>query len=438
MKGLLFTYGVAYGGAVAALINPFYGLLAYVCFAVLRPEALWFWSVPPGQNFSRILAIAMLLGWAARGFGNWNLGRATGAVWALLGYLVWAAMSAALAPNATVGWGFVEALAKIVLPVLVGVTTITSLKQVRQLAWVITLSQGYVAFDLNMSYFSGFNRLQMVGFGGMDNNSYAIALVTGIGFAFFLGLEERAWWRKLIAFGAAAFMAHAVFFSFSRGGMLALIVTGVVSFLLIEKRPKHYVWFAVGIMLALTMAGKEVRERFSTAFLDEEVRDYSATSRLDLWRDCLDVMTKNPLFGAGPNHWPLIASDYGWPKGKEAHSVWFQQGAELGFVGVGLLAAYYLLSMRQLRRLSRKNRPLAAPWHRGLARAVIASTAGYLVASQFVSLEGLEVPYYVVMCGLAGLVVESRAAAAAQRAADPRTRPGDVVYAPLRFSGGAG
>ncbi len=437
MKGLLFTYGVAYGGAVAALINPFYGLLAYVCFALLRPESLWFWAVPPGQNFSRILAVAMLLGWAARGFGNWNLGRARGAVWVLVGYLFWAAMSAALAPNATVGWGFVESQAKIVLPILVGVTTITSMKQVRQLAWVITLSQGYVAYELNMSYFSGFNRLQRIGFGGMDNNSYAIALVTGIGFAFFLGLEERAWWRKLIAFAAAAFMAHAVFFSFSRGGMLALIVTGIVSFILIEKRPKYYAWFAVGLVLALLMAGEEVRERFASAFLDQEERDYSATSRLDLWEDCLDVMGKNPFLGAGPNHWPLVAPDYGWPQGKEAHSVWFQLGAELGFVGVSLLAAYYLLSVRRLWSLAKKKRLAGQRWQTGLARAVIASTAGYLVASQFVSLENLEIPYYVVMCGLAGLVVESRAAAAARRAVNLRAWQDGLAYGRVRYAGGA-
>jgi O-antigen ligase len=253
----------------------------------------------------------------------------------------------------------------------------------------------------------------------MDNNSYAIALVTGIGFAFFLGLYERAWWRRLVAFGAAAFMAHAVFFSFSRGGMLALIVTGVVSFLVIEKRPKQYAWFAIGLVLALSMAGEAVRNRFASAFLDEEERDYSATSRIELWRDCLDVMIKNPLFGAGPDHWPLIAPHYGWPRGKEAHSVWFQQGAELGFVGVGLLAAYFLLSVRQLWLLSRKMRALEDGWPSTLARAVVASTAGYLVASQFVSLEGLEIPYYVVMCGLAGLVVESRAAAEAVVQAAP-------------------
>ena len=40
------------GGA----FRPFVGLLIYFCFAILKPDALWSWSVPPG-NYSRTIAI---------------------------------------------------------------------------------------------------------------------------------------------------------------------------------------------------------------------------------------------------------------------------------------------------------------------------------------------------------------------------------------------
>ena len=46
MKGLLFTYLLTYGGAVVSLFRPFHGLLIYICFAIIKPEALWYWSVP--------------------------------------------------------------------------------------------------------------------------------------------------------------------------------------------------------------------------------------------------------------------------------------------------------------------------------------------------------------------------------------------------------
>ena len=77
MIGPLFTYLLTYGGSLAALFNPFVGLLVYVCFAIIKPEVMWFWSVPPG-NYSRIIAISLLIGWALKGFGGWQFGRARG------------------------------------------------------------------------------------------------------------------------------------------------------------------------------------------------------------------------------------------------------------------------------------------------------------------------------------------------------------------------
>src|SRR5262249_21768492 len=136
------------------------------------------------------------------GFGRWNLGRARGIVVALLGYWLWAAVCAIQAPNAAVAWHFVEELTKIVFPFLVGISTVDSLRKLKQLAWVILLSQGYVAFELNLSYYEGFNRLTEIGFAGMDNNSAAIAFVACIGLGFFLGLNAEGWWRKALAFGS--------------------------------------------------------------------------------------------------------------------------------------------------------------------------------------------------------------------------------------------
>src|SRR5215475_9480195 len=101
MKGLLFTYLLTYGGAAASLFNPFIGLLIYVCFAVIRPESMWHWSVPAG-NYSRIVAVALLVGWAGRGFGSWRFGKARGIVTAFVGYWLCGVASACQAENAEV------------------------------------------------------------------------------------------------------------------------------------------------------------------------------------------------------------------------------------------------------------------------------------------------------------------------------------------------
>ena len=98
---------------------------------------------------------------------------------------------------------------------MVGITLIKDVKQLKQLAWVMVCTQGYVAFELNLTYVrTGLNRVWLDGFNGMDNNSVAIGMVTGVGLAFFLGLGARNLFAKMIAFGSAIMMAHIVLLSF--------------------------------------------------------------------------------------------------------------------------------------------------------------------------------------------------------------------------------
>src|SRR5947209_13535309 len=120
MKGLLFTYALTYGGAVASLVRPFYGLLVYVCFAIVKPESMWYWAVPEG-NYSRIVAITLLIGWAVGGLGTWRLGRAAGVLLALVSFFAWSAVSATQALDSSRAFPYLESLAKIVLPFIAGI-----------------------------------------------------------------------------------------------------------------------------------------------------------------------------------------------------------------------------------------------------------------------------------------------------------------------------
>lgn len=424
MKGLIFTYTLVVLGVAGSVFSPFLGLLVYVCFAIIRPEYMWPWAISPQGHLSRAVGIAMLLSWAAHGFGRWRFGRAGAVVFTLLGYWGWMMASAVQAADATRAWDLIEFYAKVILPFLVGITTIRSTAQLKQLAWVILLSQGYLALELNLTYLGGYNRVLEEGFGGMDNNCVAIAMVTGVGLAFFLGMGADRLWKKGVAFLAAALMAHVIMLSFSRGGMLALALTGLTSFFLIPKRPGHYLVFGLAILLALRMAGPEVQKRFSSSFEESELgqREASAQSRLDLWRGALDQALSHPILGVGPDNWGLYAPLYGWPLGKEVHSLWAQNCAEVGFVGVGLLLSFFLVCIVRLWPLTRESRPVDDPWQRDAARMVISSLVGFVIAAQFVTIKYLEVPFYVALVGAGVLMLAQPAPVAWQPAFPPPQR----------------
>ncbi len=407
MKGVLFTYGLTYGGALVALFNPFYGLLIYIAFAIIRPEAMWFWSVPVG-NYSRIVAVTMLVGWAFRGFGNWRFGRAWPIVCSFIGLYGWALLSAVVvAHNIPAALDWLEMIGKILLPFLVGMTMIENHRQLNQLAWVLLLSLAYVALEMNLAYNQGWNRM-LQGFGPFDNNVLSIAMAGGIGFAFFLGVASRTIWGKAVGVLAALLMAHSIMFAFSRGGMLGMCAVAIIMFFLVPKSPKNVLVAVLAVVIGYRLMGREVMEEFLSVFVDPEVRDTSAQSRLDLWGQCWTLMTEHPLLGVGPDNWGDYARDrFGWGTRKEAHSLWMQTGAELGFVGLGLLLSFYGTCVWRLAK-ELWHHAKTPPHTANYARMVIASLVGFSVSVSFVSAERLEVPYYTVLVGAVALKLISR------------------------------
>lgn len=428
MKGLIFTYVLTYGGAIAALANPYYGFLIYVCFGIVRPQSMWPWSVPAG-NYSRIIAIALLLGWVLHGMGRWNFGRAKSIVVALVMFWCVTGVSTMLAPNREVAWTYFETLSKILLPLFVGCTLIDRIERLEQLQWVIALSQGFVAYEMNLSYFSGYNRLFREGFSSLDNNTASVSMVIGAGLAFFLMLHSRTLLRRGMAGLIWLLCTHAVMFSFSRGALLALIISAGAAFVLLPKRPIYVGAFVVALLIGLRLAGPEVVARFVTTFADQETRDASANSRIALWRACMQEMSDHPLFGLGPNHWPFVAHHHGFEYGKAAHSLWMQTGAEGGVTGLATLAAFYGLTMLRLWRLARSplqvDRRLTAAAHMS-----ICGLSGFIVAAQFVSIGLVEMPYYVAAIGIGTLKLASVAPVYCV-APSPELPPGTRIAIPL-------
>jgi O-antigen ligase len=413
-KGLLFTYALTYGGSLVALFDPFVGLLIYVAFAILKPDFLWANATEPG-NYSKIVAVAMLLGWCGRGFGSWRLGGGRGLVVLLLAFLAWAAVGAARAPRLAVALEEVDGLAKIVLPFLVGITVIDSVPRLRQLAWVILLSESYIAFEMNLSYFHGYNRLWHDGFGSLDNNGAAVGMVTATGLAFFLLLHTGRWWQKGIVGGCCLLLSHAVFLSFSRGAQLSLGITGFVSFLLIPKKPRHYVLFGLAVAVAIQLAGPEVRERFWTTFAGGGERDTSEMERLTVWTAALKNVKESPLFGVGPGHWVFVsAQQHGLllqGRGMACHSTWIQVAAEFGLPALMILLTFYGVCIVRLWPIARRRQPGLDPWLGHFACMVIAALVGFMVAAQFVTLYRYEMPYYIALVGAVTLKLRARATA---------------------------
>ena len=62
VKHLIFMIALTiFGTAGAVLYSPFYGVISYFFLAVLRPQSLWAWSLPPAVRWSLFVSIGTLI-----------------------------------------------------------------------------------------------------------------------------------------------------------------------------------------------------------------------------------------------------------------------------------------------------------------------------------------------------------------------------------------
>jgi O-antigen ligase len=327
----------------------------------------------------------------------------------------------------------VEQYVKIILPIFIGLTLIDSVQKLKQMAWVLLFCCSYLAWRFNEDYYwniQDFSPEEWV-FASMDSNGIALTMVATAALAFFMALNPPDCWKipkgvlRLICLFTVATSTHVVLFSMSRGGMVALILTGFLAFLILPKRPLYLAMFAAAVLIGLRLAGASVQERFAQVF--EHEKDASAVSRTVLWGQCWELMLQYPLLGLGPDNWFKWARGY-WGTEKAAHTLWLHVGAEMGFPGLFFLASYYFLSTGRLLRYCFEKTPTLDPWLHTLARLVVASVVGFAIAAQFLSVQGVELPYYIALLGAGMLKIESAQASLAAAGAWASPAPYPVPY----------
>jgi probable O-glycosylation ligase (exosortase A-associated) len=422
VKGLILIYLIAASGTVGAIFNPVIGLFVYVGFAVLRPQFIWGFA-GDFSGISLYVGIATLVGWAFRGFGTFQLGRGKSIVISLALFALWAAISATQAVDREVAYNEMMPMLKYVVPFLIGVTLLNTEQLSRGMFWVIVGCQGWVGLEMNQTYLMKGYNVAGDGFGGMDNNCFGVALVSTIGPAVALALGAKKWYEKAFAIAAVLLILHTTLLTFSRGALVGLALVGLTAFIIMPKRPKHIGALVLIVLIAARLTGPQLMARYATIAVEEEDRDASAESRLDLWKDCLKVMWQNPVFGVGPGNFRVVAADLGWSPGKQAHSTWMQTAAENGAPGVALLLCFFLLTLVKVWPLARQKQTEENRYQVVMASGIVMCLVGFIVTGQFVSLGGLEIPYYVAMIGVILLKTQPASAPAVAEAAPRPAMP---------------
>jgi probable O-glycosylation ligase (exosortase A-associated) len=434
VKQTIFMAVVTAAGVLGALfVEPFVGEAVYYLFAVLRPQYLWKWALPPEMRWSEIVAwatIAATIWFVLTSSSAATAGepkpRFSGAHKAFFVFGLWICLTYFTSQNQDVAWPWFLEYLKIFVMFTVAAIVV---KQMRQVWWVYLASTGalvYIAYEVNFLYFVD-ARLDIYrsGYGGLDNNGAGLMLAMGVPLAIHAWEGSTKMWRWALLAGVPL-LIHAVLMSYSRGAMLSL--AAAVPVLILRSRRKWQ--FSVVLLLLLAMlpvlAGNEIRQEFAS--IEGFENDRSANQRFESWGAAIGIANEYPVFGVGIRNSTLFSYQHGADMvGRVIHSQYLQILADAGYPGLMLyliaLGALWV-GMAQARRANKKREGPDAKLAHSMLNGVEGALFVFCVGASFLSLEVFELPYVIALLGAQiAVLTRSGVADAAEPAAVASSTP---------------
>lgn len=216
---------------------------------------------------------------------------------------------------------------------------------------------------------------------------FCVLFTTALPFFMIWIQKPRPILMRLTALMFVAADLVATYFNGSRGGLLATIAV-IVLFVLL-KQPQVVVMMkrlmiVVPVVIVVFMA-------LPSHLTNMNDTQNSASHRVEMWAEGLEMFQQNPLFGIGLGNFRRYTSKL------IAHNSAIQLMGELGFPGLFCWFGMIYVTVKSLWRVHSQTKDLkTVQYARGLLLAVV----GYFVSSMFVTLE-YETLYLLMALGIA-------------------------------------
>ncbi|MFP4145595.1 MAG: O-antigen ligase family protein [Phycisphaeraceae bacterium] len=430
MKQLILLSGATLLGGLGSLQSPFWGLLLYYGFAVLRPQFIWDWALPDSIRWSLMAALIVLGSVVLHAPRIVFRGRMTLVLGLMLGFGGMLMLSVLTAYNPAVAqhWGGEQA--KVLLIACLAALIIDRTWQIRLMGLMILVCLGYIAWEINLLYFlHGTINIHVRGYGGLDNNGAGLLLAMGAPFAYALAMggdPKTRPWRIAVGGLTGAMLLHAVMMTYSRGAMLAAGMG--MGWLILRHRPRWQAGAMAGLLLLgmTALMGPEIRSRLLST-LDYQ-QDASAQSRFDSWSAAWEMAWDEPLLGHGIRNANRFSANYGADRaGRTIHNQYLQIAADSGIPAAALYLALLGVGGWQLGRARKTCLETDCATDSGAREmeqtgavllACQASLLAFAVDGMFLSLDSFELPWLLlVLAGVAPAAVAARAGQLATAAA---------------------
>lgn len=400
------------------LTRPYIGLLIWSWLGYMNPNRLCYGfaiSFPWVQLIAIVTLLSLVFSKESKRI-PWS---ATSVL--LVTFLLWTGLTTFFAVVPDAAWEEWQRFAKILVMVFVTLILVNSRERMHWLVWMIVLSLGFYGFKGGIFTIlsGGANHV----FGPpasfiADNNALALALCMTLPLMRYLQLHSS---RKVVRLGLTAGMlltGVAVLGTYSRGGLIALLVVSGALFL--KSRGRVAVIFIVIVLgfTAYQFMPPEWAQRMGT--LQDATQTSSGETRIQSYKFAANVALHRPLLGGGflVDRSYAMWAQYG-PEGatrRAVHSIYFRVLGEQGFPGLGMFLALLLVSWKSCSRVRKRTRHIPEEkWAFDLASMLQVSLVAFMAAGAFLPMTYFDLAYQVIaLCTILELHLRQRASQPAQ------------------------
>ena len=405
MVRAILLYAIVIVAVPIAIFRPFTGLLIYLWISFGRPgDFVW---REYKIDYIVFVAAACLVGYLFSEINKSPI-RLKGMVLLLMLWL-WLALASVAAFDPYLAYPKLWEYSRGFTMAFLTAALTTSEKRVRDIFYVLAVSLGLLGAKGALDGFLTGFASTLKGPGGMisEQNEYALALNMAIPILVWLARIESRKWVRLAFFIMAIGCAITVVGTWSRSGLLGLIMAGLL-LLIFSKRKLIVSIIAIGGFLAfLAVAPRGALQRYSTIPTAAE-SDASAIGRLQAWDAAIHMTRAHPVLGVGLRNFVLVFPRYSNAEPRVTHNAIFEMMSETGIPGCMLFLAMVLATISEMFRLWLKAR--GNPETQRLAvycLIVMTCLIVYLVPNMFINRQDFDLMYQFIAVG-AGLAAVTR------------------------------
>lgn len=383
--------------------RPYIGVSLWIWSAMFFPNG-WVWGFASSFRYNLLIALATIISYVFQKNKIKTEGSALTTL--ILFFFMWTTISSTFTiSNPDFVWFEWGIFLKITIFYILCILTIKTKHHINIFIWAITLSAAYFGAAEGLKYIVTLGGHTVAGIPGSrlsDRNELALAVNMTLPLIVFLLSQTKYKWLKIALIGAVIFNVVAIVGSFSRGGLLGLIVIGGYFFL----QSKRKVLVSIVLILSVAVGSSFVSDKWTNRMdtINTMEQDNSFLGRVVAWKQAVLMAADHPIFGGGfkagqnPSVWYLYEADfhrlnfiidtgdYKVDRPKAAHSIYFQVLGDQGFAGLFIFLTILLITYR---KLSWATKNTDDEWVIGLARMLKVSLVAYLAGGAALSL-----PYF--------------------------------------------